>query len=207
MLTDAEYKQALRVPHAEAGMTVGLFGGSFNPPHDGHLLVSRHALTRVGLDQVWWLVTPGNPLKDPGNLLPLRKRIDLCQMLADHPRIKITGLEQTLGTRFTADTLHMLASMRPRLRFVWLMGADNLKSFHLWENWQRIAGMMPIVVVDRPGSTLSYRNSKAARYLAQYRRKSEHIHDIGMLKAPAWVFIHGPRSGQSSTAIRDHASG
>ena len=190
------------MPHVEPGMVVGLFGGSFNPPHKGHALVAEIALRRLGLDQLWWIVTPGNPLKSHGNLAPLAERLEKCEALAADPRIKVTAFEKTIGTSYTARTLDFVKARNPRARFIWIMGADNLASFHRWQQWQRIAMTFPIAVIDRPGSTLAYLSSKMARTF-DYARVDEE--DAGVLwkkKAPAWTFIHGPRSTLSSTALR-----
>jgi nicotinate-nucleotide adenylyltransferase len=191
------------MPHVEPGMVIGLFGGSFNPPHQGHALVAEIALRRLGLDQLWWIVTPGNPLKSRGNLAPLSERLAKCEALADDPRIKVTAFEKTLGTSYTARTLDFVKARNPRARFIWIMGADNLASFHRWQQWHRIAMTFPIAVIDRPGSTLAYLSSKMARTF-DYARIDED--DAGVLwkkKAPAWTFIHGPRSPLSSTALRE----
>lgn len=183
-------------------MVVGLFGGSFNPPHQGHLLVAEIALRRLGLDQLWWLVTPGNPLKSRNELAPLAERLAACEALAEDPKIKITAFEKTLGTSYTARTLDFIRARNPHVHFIWIMGADNLAGFHRWQRWQKIATTFPIAVIDRPGSTLAYLSSKTARTF-DYARVDED--DAGVLwqkRAPAWTFIHGPRSTLSSTAIR-----
>nr|WP_280519935.1 nicotinate-nucleotide adenylyltransferase [Rhizobium cremeum] len=193
------------MPHTERGMVIGLFGGSFNPPHEGHALVAEIAIRRLGLDQLWWIVTPGNPLKSHSNLAPLSERLAKCEEFATDPRIKVTAFEQTLGTSYTARTLDYVKARNPHARFIWIMGADNLKSFHKWQQWRRIATTFPIAVIDRPGSTLSYLSSKMARTF-DYARIDED--DAGVLwkkKAPAWTFIHGPRSPLSSTALREAA--
>ncbi|GEO85806.1 putative nicotinate-nucleotide adenylyltransferase [Ciceribacter naphthalenivorans] len=195
-----------QMPHVEPGMVVGLFGGSFNPPHQGHALVAEIALRRLGLDQLWWIVTPGNPLKSHGNLAPLGERLKKCEALAEDPRIKVTAFEQTLGTSYTAKTLDYVKARNRNARFIWVMGADNLASFHRWQRWQHIATTFPIAVIDRPGSTLAYLSSKMARTF-DYARIDED--DAGVLwkkKAPAWTFIHGPRSTLSSTALREAAT-
>lgn len=195
-------KKALQIPYAEPGMKIGLLGGSFNPPHEGHLAISLLALKRAGLDRLWWLVSPGNPLKDHSELDSLERRIDLCRAMADHPRIDITAFEARYHVRYTQDTLSLLKKLRPRLDFVWIMGADNLATFHRWQNWRRIAEMMPIVVIDRPGSTLSYQSAPAAIALARYRVDEDDAELIAHCRPPAWTFLHGPRSPLSSSAIR-----
>ncbi len=183
-------------------MVVGLLGGSFNPPHEGHLHISELALKRAKLDQVWWIVSPGNPLKDHSELASLGKRLGLCHDLARHPDIKVTAFEARFNVRYTEHTLSILKQRRPRLKFVWLMGADNLAGFHKWQNWRRIANMMPIIVIDRPGSTLSYLSAPAAIALSRYRVDEEDVSRLAQMKPPAWTFLHGPRSLLSSTQIR-----
>jgi nicotinate-nucleotide adenylyltransferase len=194
------------MPHVERGMVVGLFGGSFNPPHQGHLLVAEIALRRLRLDQLWWMVTPGNPLKSHNQLAPLAERLAACETLAEDPRIKVTAFERALGTSYTARTLEFVRARNPDVHFIWIMGADNLASFDRWQRWQKIATTFPIAVIDRPGSTLAYLSSKMARTF-DYARVDEE--DAGVLwrkKAPAWTFIHGPRSTLSSTALRAAAN-
>jgi len=199
--------QAQRIPYAEDGMRIGLFGGSFNPPHEGHVDVSRLVLKRAELDQVWWLVSPGNPLKDHGVLAPLAERIMLCRALVKHPRIKVTAFEASYKVRYTVDSLRLVKRLRPRLEFLWIMGADNLAGFHRWQDWREIAAMMPIIVVDRPGSTLSYLSAPAAIALSRYRVDEDDAPLLAGLKPPAWTFIHGPRNPLSSTGLRtDRAS-
>ncbi|MBO3758164.1 nicotinate-nucleotide adenylyltransferase [Ciceribacter sp. L1K22] len=190
------------MPHAERGMVVGLFGGSFNPPHQGHALVAEIALRRLGLDQLWWIVTPGNPLKSRAALAPLGERLALSEGLAKDPRIKVTAFEKNLGTSYTASTLATVKARNPHVRFIWVMGADNLKGFHQWQHWQRIANTFPIAVIDRPGSTLSYLSSKMARTFDFARIDEEDAGVLWKKPAPAWTFIHGPRSTLSSTALR-----
>ena len=183
-------------------MVVGLFGGSFNPPHEGHLLVAEIALRRLGLDQLWWMVTPGNPLKSRTELAPLADRIALSEKLAHDPRIKITAFEQALGSPYTARTLAHVRRHRPGIHFIWIMGADSLRTFHRWQKWRSIVQTFPIAVIDRPGSTLSFLSSRMPRPF-DYARVDED--DAGVLwrkPAPAWTFIHGPRSAVSSTRLR-----
>ncbi len=195
-------RRYLTMPHIERGMAVGLFGGSFNPPHEGHLLVAEIALRRLGLDQLWWMVTPGNPLKSRNELAPLSERISLSEHLARDPRIKVTAFEKTLGGSYTADTLAHVKAKNPQAHFVWIMGADSLQSFHLWQKWREIVSMFPIAVVDRPGATLSFLSSKMARTFDYARVDEDDIGTLWKRQAPAWTFIHGPRSTLSSTALR-----
>lgn len=195
----------LALPTQGAGVRIGLLGGSFNPAHAGHRLASLTALRRLALDQIWWLVTPGNPLKDNRALPPLGERIARARAVAAHPRIRVTGIEARLGTRFTAETLRALTMRCPTVRFVWLMGADNLAQFHRWQNWRGIARMMPIGVIDRPGSTHRAVRSRAAVALARARMDESDGVLLAGQPAPAWIFLHGPRSNASSTALRQAA--
>ncbi len=192
-----------RMPVAFPGERIGLFGGSFNPPHAGHLHVAEQALRRLALDRVWWLVTPGNPLKDARELAPLADRLDACRALTQDRRMVITALEVSLPTRFTADTLAHIAARNRGVDFVWIMGADNLGQFHRWDRWRAIAATMPIAVVDRPGSTLRLHHALAARALGQFRIDEDDARRLAGTRPPAWTFLHGPRNAMSSTAIRE----
>jgi nicotinate-nucleotide adenylyltransferase len=193
----------LRMPFVEKGMTVGLFGGSFNPPHAGHALVAEIALRRLRLDQLWWIVTPGNPLKDTRHLAPLAERLERCEELIHDPRVKITAFEAAYNIRYTADALAMIKARNPGVHFVWIMGADNLADFHLWQRWQKIALTFPIAVIDRPGSTLAFLSSRMAKTFGYARIDEDDAPILARSRAPAWTFIHGPRSLLSSTAIRN----
>ncbi|MBC2772532.1 nicotinate-nucleotide adenylyltransferase [Rhizobium sp. AQ_MP] len=202
MADEALAHRHLVMPHVERGMVVGLFGGSFNPPHQGHVLVAEIALRRLGLDQLWWLVTPGNPLKSRRELAPLAERLASCEAMASDPRIKVTAFEKTLGTSYTARTLDFIRARNRNVHFIWIMGADNLAGFHRWQRWQKIATTFPIAVIDRPGSTLAYLSSKMARTFDYARIDEEDAGVLWQKRAPAWTFIHGPRSTLSSSAIR-----
>jgi len=184
-------------------MAVGLFGGSFNPPHDGHLLVAETALRKLRLDQLWWMVTPGNPLKENSDLPALSKRIAWCERRINDPRIRVTAFEAAHGLHYTAQTLKFILAQNRGVDFVWIMGADNLAGFHRWQKWQDIAATVPIAVVDRPGSTLSYLSSVMAKTFGRARVDEEDASALARMKPPAWTFIHGPRSSLSSTAIRN----
>jgi len=192
----------LRMPHVERRMQVGLFGGSFNPPHAGHALVAEIALRTLGLDQLWWMVTPGNPLKSGRELAPLGERIALSERIAQDPRIKVTAFEAAYRVRYTADTLALVRARNPGIDFVWIMGADNLAQFHRWQRWREIAMTMPIAVIDRPGSTLSFVSSVFAKTFDHARIDERDAGRLARRRPPAWTFIHGPRSSLSSTAIR-----
>jgi nicotinate-nucleotide adenylyltransferase len=183
-------------------MRIGLFGGTFDPPHAAHLAASLLAMKRLQLDRVWWLVTPGNPLKDTRGLRPLEQRIAEARKLAGHPRIDVTGLEAVINTRYTFDTLDYLVRRCAGVHFVWVMGADNLRSFHRWQRWREIAKLVPLVVVDRLGPSL-YAGASAAGQALRSARIPEH--DAACLpgrKPPAWTFLHGLKSPLSSTALR-----
>lgn len=207
MKTGGIDRRYLMMPHVEPGMAVGLFGGSFNPPHDGHRLVAEIALRTLGLDQLWWMVTPGNPLKSKRVLAPLAERIARSEAIFPNPKVRITAFEQALGSSYTAQVLAHVKTRHPAVDFVWIMGADNLLGFHRWQNWQKIAMTFPIAVIDRPGSTLSFLSSRMARTF-DYARVDEHdAPRLARMPAPAWTFIHGPRSSLSSTQIRKENGG
>ena len=192
----------LRMPHVERGMQVGLFGGSFNPPHAGHVLVSEIAMRKLELDQLWWIVTPGNPLKSTRELKPLAERIALSEAITPDPRIKVTAFEAAHRLRYTADTLALVKRRNPGVDFVWVMGADSLRDFHRWQRWREIATTFPIAVIDRPGATLSFLSSAMAKAFDFARCDESDAPRLARMKAPAWTFIHGPRSTLSSSAIR-----
>lgn len=191
-----------RIPVHYPGQRVGLFGGSFDPPHGAHLSACLLAMKRLALDRVWWLVTPGNPLKDTMGLAPLDERIAAAQALARHPRIEVTGIEAEIGVRYSYDTVRYLVSHCPGVHFVWIMGADNLRTFHHWQNWQGIAGLVPIAVVDRPGPSLRAASSVAAHALSPWRVPERDAASLLSRPAPAWVLLHGLKSSLSSTALR-----
>jgi nicotinate-nucleotide adenylyltransferase len=186
-------------PLARSGMVIGLLGGSFDPAHAGHVHITREAIKRMGLDRVWWLVSPGNPLKVRGPA-PLADRLARARTVMDHPRVVITDLEARLGTRYTAETLERLVALYPGVRFVWLMGADNLVQFHRWERWRDILRMVPIGVLARPGSGVAARLSVAARAFRVHRvTRGERL---AQNEAPAWCFVNVPLDDSSSSAIR-----
>ena len=188
-------------PPVRPGMCIGLLGGSFDPAHAGHALITREALRRFGLDEVWWLVSPGNPLKAEGPA-PMSDRIRHAREVMRHPRVRITDLEARLGTRYTHATLRALTRIYPGVRFVWLMGADNLADFHRWENWQDILALVPLGVMARPGQRISARMSRTARIFAPFRLRPRDANRLCHMRPPAWVFLNVPMSDQSSTRIR-----
>ena len=171
------------LPLSRPGQVIGLLGGSFDPPHAGHLHISREALRRFGLARVWWLVSPGNPLKAHGPA-PLAERMAAARALVAHPRIEVTDIEARLGTRHTAATLAALAAIAPGRRFVWLMGADNLAQLHLWQDWRSIMERVPVGVLARPGQRISARLSPAARIYAQARIRAQASHLLGHAARP-----------------------
>lgn len=184
------------------GQRVGIMGGTFNPPHDGHRIVAETALKRLNLDQLWWLVTPGNPLKENGRLPSQAERMAQSRNFARSPRIRITGLEAELRTPYTAATLAFLLQRYPSVHFVWVMGADNLAGFDRWQNWQGIAASIPIAVVDRPGWRMKALASRAAKMLAGARIDEADAAALPGMSPPAWTFLTTRLSSLSSTALR-----
>ncbi len=186
-------------PPAVPGMVIGLLGGSFDPAHEGHAHITREALKRLGLDQVWWLVTPANPLK-ARQPAPMAERLARARAVMRHPRVKITQLETFLGTRLTADTIDRLRAIYPGVTFVWLMGADNLVQFHRWGRWRDILNAVPVAVLARPGAGVAARRSVAAQAYGAHRvrRGRALAHD----PPPSWVFVDLPLNDASSTEIR-----
>ncbi len=190
-----------RFPVARAGQVVGLLGGSFDPPHEGHVHISKAALKRFGLDHLWWLVSPGNPLKTQGPA-PLPERMQAARALMRHPRVTVTDIEARLGTRYTAQTIAALRRRYPGVRFVWIMGADNLAQFHRWQDWRWIIDTVPVGVIARPGQRIGARRSMTAKVYRDARVTGRAAHVLGRLEAPAWSFINVPMSHASSSAIR-----
>lgn len=184
-------------------MRIGLLGGSFNPPHEAHRAISLFALKRLKLDRIWWLVSPGNPLKDNGSLHALRERMSAAEKVARDPRIAISCLETVIGTRYTADTISYLRHRCSGVRFVWIMGADNLAQFSRWERWQNIASMVPIAVVDRPPDSFRALSSVAAHTLMPYRVDERDAGTLASRRTPAWTFLTGLKSSLSSTRLRN----
>lgn len=187
-------------------MTIGLLGGSFDPAHQGHVNITRNALARFGLDRIWWLVSPGNPLKSHSPA-PIATRIAEARRLIHDPRVIITDIEARLGTVRTIDTIRALQGIYPQARFVWLMGSDNLVQFDRWEDWQEIAHRVPIGVLARPGSRMRARKSKAATVLAHARLPQHRAGMLALKRPPAWVLVNLPMSDLSSSAIRRRARG
>ncbi|MCA0963591.1 nicotinate-nucleotide adenylyltransferase [Salipiger bermudensis] len=190
--------------HLTPGMTVGLLGGSFDPPHAGHVHITREALRRFGLDRVVWLVSPGNPLKAHGPA-PLAERIDAARRIMDHPRVIVSDVERLLGTRHTARTLAHLQARFPGVNFVWLMGADNLAQLHRWEDWREIMERVPVGVLARPGSRMAARGSVAADVYRHARLPDRAAGQLARAVPPAWCFVNVPLVNLSSTELRGAA--
>ena len=189
-------------PHTE-GMRIGLLGGSFNPPHLAHRAISLFALKRLQLDRVWWLVSPGNPLKEQGALHALGDRMKAASDVANDPRIEVSCLESVIRTRYTIDTINYLRRRASGLRFVWIMGADNLAQFHRWQDWQRIAAQVPMAVIDRPPASFRALASPAAQALARYRLPENEAGALATRRPPAWIFLTGLKLSLSSTGLRN----
>jgi nicotinate-nucleotide adenylyltransferase len=196
---------AARTPLALPGQRIGLVGGSFNPPHMAHRIISQVALKRLGLDRVWWIVTPGNPLKSRTDLLPLGERVTLARAMAADGRIVVTDVEKHLASSFTAGTLAHLVMRHPETRFVWVMGADCLAGFHRWKQWRDIFRTMPIAVVDRPGWRLPGLASPAARAFASRRIPEGAAMCLADVEPPCWAMLTSPLMAISSTEIRTRA--
>ena len=184
-------------------MRIGLLGGSFNPAHEGHSHASDLAFKQLGLDYVWWLVSPQNPLKDTRGMASFGERLLAAQHFNRHPRIIVTDIESRLGTRFTIDTLRALKRRFPQLRFVWLMGSDNLVQIPRWRNWQEIFANVPVTVIARPGTALAALSSKAAtRFRSAYVPPNRHI---AVMLPPAWTLLDSRRRNPSSaTRLRQN---
>lgn len=187
-------------PIASKGMKIGLLGGSFDPAHEGHVHITREALKRLELDRVWWLASPGNPLK-ARQPAPMALRIAQARrVLRNDPRVVVSGLEASLGTRYTFDTIRKLRALYPQVHFVWLMGADNLAQFHLWGHWREIMDLLPLAVMARPDAVQAALASRTARIQAHHRLARPE--EVAFAKAPAWTFVTMPMNGASSSAIR-----
>lgn len=190
------------LPTAFAGQRVGLMGGTFNPPHEGHAVCAATALRRLQLDQLWWMVTPGNPLKSGEGLPSLAARMEASRRLACDPRITVTGFEGALGNPYTYATVRYVTERMPGVAFVWVMGADNLAGFHRWQRWREIATLVPIAVVDRPGWRHRALASPAVAWLGRFRVPESRAALLPGMQPPAWTLLSTRLSGASSTALR-----
>lgn len=185
-----------------AGPVTGLLGGSFNPAHGGHRRVSVFAREALRLNEVWWLVSPGNPLKPAAGMAPLAQRVASARAQARRAPIRVSAIERELGTRYTIDTLRKLTRRWPKRRFVWLMGADNLAQFHLWRDWRAIARLMPIAVIARPGYDAKAFASPAMAWLRRYRTSEASVRSREGWSAPALVILRFDPDRRSASEIR-----
>jgi nicotinate-nucleotide adenylyltransferase len=198
----------MSIPHLRngtrfAGLKIGLLGGSFNPAHAGHVAISLYALKHLGLDQIWWLVSPQNPLKDARDMAVLDRRVAQAKRLATHPRFVVTTIESALGTRYTADTLRVLRRRFPHTRFVWLMGADNLQQIPRWKGWQDIFHGVPVAVFRRPSYPAGRTLGKAAVRFDRAWRKPEAVgKSLPRKPVPAWIILDNKLNYISATQIR-----
>ncbi len=205
-LSAAALGRALGGRLPDAGTRIGLLGGSFNPTHDGHLDLSKTALVRLALDEVWWLVSPQNPLKPKDGMAGLDQRVAQARTAVDHPRIRVTALEAELGTRYSVDTIKTLKRQFPKVDFVWLMGADNLIQLPNWKDWEQLFRQVAIAVFARPGYSEQALAGKPAKLFADCRVAEPRAAGLAATPPPAWAFIHGPLNPSSSTAIREQAA-
>ncbi len=189
------------LPIAARGQRIGLLGGSFDPPHEGHVHITGEAMKRFGLDAVWWLVSPGNPLKAEGPA-DLTRRVVASRAILTDPRVTVTDIETRIGTRYTAETLQALFHAYPGVRFVWLMGADNLSGFHRWDRWRWILSNIPIGVLARPGERMAARIAPAASMFDRYRLPAARARELPKMSPPSWCFLNMPMVKISSTEIR-----
>lgn len=200
MASSAHTMPLLQLANKWRGRTIGLYGGSFNPAHEGHLHVALEAIKRLKLDAVWLMVSPGNPLKNLDEMADMQHRRDrLLELVENRPKITVTDVEKKLSTRYSVDTIKALQAAMPETRFVWVMGADNLQDFHRWLKWRDIAEMLPIAIFDRPGYSVGGLNSKFAR---QYGRYKVPYRQLLSGPTPAWTFVPIPRHPGSATSIR-----
>ncbi|AGF75294.1 nicotinate-nucleotide adenylyltransferase [Bartonella vinsonii] len=190
------------MPYVERSNVVGLFGGSFNPPHAGHLFVAKTAIQRLCLNQLWWMVTPGNPLKDHTHLPSLDERMRLSLEHIDHPKIRLTGFEQAIGSKVSVDTISYILAHHRGVRFVWVMGADSFATFHHWYRWHDIISMLPVAIIDRPFVHMPALSAPMAHIYRSFRLDERESIRLPFMKPPAWTYLHGPLSFQSSTSLR-----
>jgi len=193
-----------RPPHlfVTPNLRVGLLGGSFNPAHEGHVHISEVALKRLGLDQIWWLVSPQNPLKSSRHMAPLQDRVAQAKKIVRNPHIKVTDIESKLGTQFTANTLTQLTRRYSSARFIWIMGADNLIQLPKWKNWNTIMNTVPVAVIDRPGSVIKAQLGHAATRYSATRLSDDDAPLLAFLRPPVWTVVHSRLNPVSATALR-----
>jgi nicotinate-nucleotide adenylyltransferase len=203
MINGIGHRCAMRykLPYARPGQVIGLLGGSFDPAHEGHVHITKEALKRFGLDRVWWLVSPGNPLKSQGPAA-IETRLEHARNVMVHPKVVVTDIEAHTGTRYTAQTLEVLQKLYPSVRFVWLMGADNLADFHRWDRWEWIMQNVPIGVIARPGERVAARMSPAAERFSRAKIMGRVSRRLGSSLAPAWCLVNVPMIDISSSQIR-----
>ncbi|MEO1553649.1 MAG: nicotinate (nicotinamide) nucleotide adenylyltransferase [Pseudomonadota bacterium] len=198
-------RPAAFLPPSSTRARIGLFGGSFDPPHSGHLHVAETAMQRLGLDQVWWFPTPGNPLKEAPSEYAARFEA-VSELTQNHRRFRVSDVEQQLNLRYTIDLVRLLRQRCPEAQPVWIMGGDSLMTFHFWKDWRAIAGEVPIAVVARPGFERAARNSPFANLLSRYRLRDAAARILPQQAAPAWVYLPAPLNPLSSTALRHTTS-
>ncbi len=196
-----DFGKDIPLPLARPGMTIGLLGGSFDPPHQGHKGIAEAALKRLGLSRIWWLVSPGNPLKQR-TPAALSERLAQVRTLARHPAMVVTALEAALGTTYTVDTVTWLTHRFPWTRFLWIMGADNMVQISQWRNWQKIFHLVPVLVVDRPGFRFRAMSSQAAHLYRDAFVSEACVARLPWRKPPAWSFLSVPLQYVSSTELR-----
>lgn len=201
-MPETQCSDVVALPQFTPGMRIGIFGGSFDPAHEGHRQVSLVGLRTLGLDQVWWLVSPQNPLKSNAPSEDLARRVHAARKVANDPRIRVTGIEATLGTNYTAETLRKLLPRLAGTSVVWMMGADNLAQFHRWRDWQAIAASVPIAIFNRPGLALKALAGPAARTMARWRLPEQEAASLASSPPPAWTFLSRPHIPLSSTELR-----
>ena len=185
-----------------AGKRIGILGGSFNPAHRGHLHISRQALKLLQLDEIWWMVSPQNPLKPVNDMVDFESRIESAETIAQDRRIRVTNIEFELDTAYTAETLTELKKKFPKARFVWLMGADNLMQIPKWKDWQQIFHAVPIAIFTRPTYTKRALAGYAARRFARYRIDETQAHSLSARQAPTWAFLNIKPDAISATRVR-----
>ena len=194
-------RPAVSLPPPRTRARIGLFGGSFDPPHSGHLHVASTAMKHLGLDTVWWFPTPGNPLKEAPS--DYDARFQAVQDLTRHNRaFRVSNVEKRQGLRYTYDLVRLLRRQSPQAKLVWIMGGDSLMTFHFWKDWQKLAQTIPIAVIARPGFALAARGSPFAQRLARHRLDDHAARILPDQTAPAWVYIPAPLNPISSTALR-----